>query len=334
MFVWKRRGLFDFFMAGLVIFAAAYHTPVGAMFRSLTGTVFGVTTTTRPLLAYYTGGVYGTKSSVLRKPLPPPPALLATATSGEALSYALHASLAHLDAPRRSRASALGERFGRPGLKSPREVATVLAAAKKALRSEDAAVIAFFTGYEPARYASERVQAEGGDLQIERLMLHLPPGFDDELAAASQVMMTATAYGLAWPVPASTKVTSGFGYRIHPTLGTKKLHTGVDLAVPPGTQVRATAAGVVRRASEDGVNGRVLVIDHGRGVTTAYCHNSKLLLKVGDLVKEGQVVALSGNTGRSTGPHLHYQLELASAPVDPLLYRVGASAAVADGHVD
>lgn len=334
MFVWKRKGLFDFFMAALVIFAAAYHTPVGAMVRSISGSVFGVTTTTRPLLAYYSGGVYGTKSSVLSKPLPPPPATLATATSGEALSYALHASLGRLDVPRRARATALGAKFGRPKMDSPRDVAAVLAGAKKNLRSEDAAVVAFFTGYETARYASERVQAEGGELNIERLMLYLPPGFDDEVATASQVMMVATAYGLAWPVPASTPVTSGFGYRVHPTLGTKKLHTGLDLAVPEGSNVRATATGIIRRASEDGVNGRVLVIDHGRGVTTAYCHNSKLLVKVGDAVKEGQVVALSGNTGRSTGPHLHYQVELASSPVDPLLYRVGTTPAVADGHVD
>ena len=77
----------------------------------------------------------------------------------------------------------------------------------------------------------------------------------------------------------------------------------------------------MRRASEDAVNGRVLVIDHGHGVTTAYCHNSRLVASEGAEVKRGQVVSRSGNTGRSTGPHLHFQLALLETPVDPLAFR-------------
>ncbi|MFP2934140.1 M23 family metallopeptidase, partial [Pyxidicoccus sp. 3LG] len=126
---------------------------------------------------------------------------------------------------------------------------------------------------------------------------------------------------LAWPVHEGARVTSPFGERIHPVLGTRKMHTGVDLGVPTGTAVVAVAEGVVRRASEDAVNGRVLVLDHGRGVTTAYCHNSELVVAVGQRVERGQLVARSGNTGRSTGPHLHYQLELAARPMDPLKFR-------------
>jgi murein DD-endopeptidase MepM/ murein hydrolase activator NlpD len=125
-------------------------------------------------------------------------------------------------------------------------------------------------------------------------------------------------------------VSSPFGERIHPVLGTRKMHTGVDLSVPTGTAVSAVSAAVVRRASEDAVNGRVLVLDHGRGVTTAYCHNSELLVRVGERVERGQLIARSGNTGRSTGPHLHYQLELAARPVDPLKFRT-ALRAVAGG---
>jgi len=81
----------------------------------------------------------------------------------------------------------------------------------------------------------------------------------------------------------------------------------------------------VRRASEDAVNGRVLIVDHGRGVTTAYCHNSELLVRPGQRVTRGELIARSGNTGRSTGPHLHYQLELAAQPVDPLRFRARSS---------
>src|SRR3989442_1137105 len=83
----------------------------------------------------------------------------------------------------------------------------------------------------------------------------------------------------------------------------------------------AVAAGVVRRASSDGINGRILVLDHGRGVVTTYCHNEALLVRDGQHVERGQVVARSGSSGLTTGPHLHYQIDLAGEPVDPLRFR-------------
>ena len=109
--------------------------------------------------------------------------------------------------------------------------------------------------------------------------------------------------------------------REHPLLGGRRLHAGVDLGVMKGAPVRAVADGIVRRASTDGVNGRILVVDHGGGVVTSYCHNDELLVGDGDHVRRGQMIARSGNTGRSTGPHLHYQLDLAGEPVDPLRFR-------------
>jgi murein DD-endopeptidase MepM/ murein hydrolase activator NlpD len=99
------------------------------------------------------------------------------------------------------------------------------------------------------------------------------------------------------------------------------MHTGVDLPLPQGTAVRTVAGGVVRRVGEDAINGKVLIIDHGHGVSTAYCHNQALEVRKGQVVTRGQIIARSGSTGRSTGPHLHYQLELGGAPVDPLRYR-------------
>src|SRR5439155_646843 len=94
-----------------------------------------------------------------------------------------------------------------------------------------------------------------------------------------------------------------------------------DLGAMKGAPVRAVADGIVRRASTDGVNGRILVVDHGGGVVTSYCHNDELLVGDGDDVRRGQMIARSGNTGRSTGPHLHYQLDLGGEPVDPLRFR-------------
>jgi murein DD-endopeptidase MepM/ murein hydrolase activator NlpD len=138
---------------------------------------------------------------------------------------------------------------------------------------------------------------------------------------AALMLELATAFTLGWPVPDLTEVTSPFGMRDHPILKGERLHTGIDLSVREGTPIIAAGPGVVIRTGETKVNGRFLIIDHGHGVTTAYLHNSKVLVVEGQRVAAGTFVSLSGNTGRSTGPHLHYQLELSQQPVDPLFFR-------------
>jgi murein DD-endopeptidase MepM/ murein hydrolase activator NlpD len=95
----------------------------------------------------------------------------------------------------------------------------------------------------------------------------------------------------------------------------------VDVSVPEGSEVHAAGTGRVRRASEDALNGKILIVDHGYGVSTVYCHNSKLLAQEGEVVLQGQPLALSGATGEVTGPHLHYQIELSDVAVDPLRFR-------------
>ncbi len=139
--------------------------------------------------------------------------------------------------------------------------------------------------------------------------------------ATALALTLSTAFTLAWPVPDLTEVTSPFGMRNHPILKGERLHTGIDLSVPEGTPIIAAGPGVVIRTGETRVNGRFLIIDHGHGVTTAYLHNVKVLVSEGQHVTAGTFVSLSGNTGRSTGPHLHYQLELSQRPVDPLFFR-------------
>src|SRR5262249_61756054 len=102
----------------------------------------------------------------------------------------------------------------------------------------------------------------------------------------------------------------------------RRTDTGVDVSMLAGRPVLVALVGFILRASQDDVNVKLLVIDHGRGVTTAYCHKSQLLVRPGESLSKGQLISRSGNTGRSTGPHLHYQLELGSVPVDPLAFRV------------
>ena len=131
----------------------------------------------------------------------------------------------------------------------------------------------------------------------------------------------ARMLSLTWPVEGDWRVSSGYGYRTHPVLGTRKLHNGVDVAVPEGTPILAAQDAEVAVAGEDAVNGKYLVLDHGYGVKTSYCHLSKLQVEDGDEVEKGSAIGLSGNTGRSTGPHLHFVLRIGKDTVDPERFR-------------
>ena len=124
-------------------------------------------------------------------------------------------------------------------------------------------------------------------------------------------------YPAMWPVRG--RVTSNFGWRQRPMGGgTQERHSGIDIAVPTGTEIVATGGGIVTRSTYAGAYGNLVVIDHGMGMETYYAHNSRLLVSVGETVTRGQVIALSGNTGFSTGPHLHYEVRIDGRPVNPI----------------
>jgi murein DD-endopeptidase MepM/ murein hydrolase activator NlpD len=109
-------------------------------------------------------------------------------------------------------------------------------------------------------------------------------------------------------LPVKGIITSKVGYRHDPIDGTIRHHNGIDIAVPVGTTVKAIAAGTVLQSAAHGGYGNLVEIDHGDGMRSLYGHNSQLQVKAGDRVSAGQVIALSGSTGRSTGPHLHFEL--------------------------
>ena len=115
-------------------------------------------------------------------------------------------------------------------------------------------------------------------------------------------------------------LTSKFGFRKSPFTGLREKHQGWDIAARSGSPVRATADGEVVVEGREYGYGNMIEIDHGYGVVTRYGHNSKHLVKVGDYVKRGQVISLVGSTGRSTGPHLHYEVLLHNVPVTPKNY--------------
>ena len=116
-------------------------------------------------------------------------------------------------------------------------------------------------------------------------------------------------------------VTSEFGYRRDPFTGERKGHSGMDLAVPTGTSVRAALPGTVTVSTYNrGGYGYYVMIDHGSGLSTLYGHNSQLLARVGQTVEAGDVIALSGSTGRSTGPHLHFEVRINGERTNPRSY--------------
>ena len=123
-----------------------------------------------------------------------------------------------------------------------------------------------------------------------------------------------------WPVHGW--VTSGFGQRISPFTGHRALHTGIDIATRKGAVIVAPADGVVTRVSTKYDFGKFVEIDHGYGITTRYGHNSQILVRPGQRVRRGEPIARVGNTGRSTGPHLHYEVRLNGVPVNPRRYIV------------
>jgi murein DD-endopeptidase MepM/ murein hydrolase activator NlpD len=131
-------------------------------------------------------------------------------------------------------------------------------------------------------------------------------------ASQGSSSVTPSSSGLIWPV--SGPVTSGFGMRWG------RMHTGIDIAVPSGTPVHASASGVVVYAGWMSGYGNLVAIDHGGGLATAYAHNSSLLVSVGQHVSQGDVISLSGSTGHSTGPHVHFEVRVNGVPVDPLQY--------------
>jgi len=119
------------------------------------------------------------------------------------------------------------------------------------------------------------------------------------------------------PVVGEVEFTSGFGVRVDPFLGRPAMHTGLDFRASTGDPVRATANGKVASSGWAGGYGRMVEVDHGNGLSTRYGHLSEINVKVGDVVKIGQVIGAVGSTGRSTGPHLHYETRIDGEAVDP-----------------
>lgn len=115
-------------------------------------------------------------------------------------------------------------------------------------------------------------------------------------------------------------LSSSFGWRRNPVSGRNTMHEGLDFVAPRGAPIRAASGGLVVRAGTQRGYGKMVEIDHGNGLRTRYAHASSLLVKAGDIVRQGDVIARVGSTGRSTGSHLHFEIRMADYPLDPTLF--------------
>ena len=166
----------------------------------------------------------------------------------------------------------------------------------------------------------EQVQQSNKDLeaQIDAMKKEA-----DALSAQIKLLQSSRAYvggKMLWPSQSSTRVTSPFGNRLHPILKVYKLHTGIDIGAPNGTNILAANDGTVISAGYNNSYGYMVMLDHGGGIVTLYAHCSKLLVSKGDAVARGQVIALVGSTGMSTGPHLHFEVRINGVYKNPLEY--------------
>ena len=135
---------------------------------------------------------------------------------------------------------------------------------------------------------------------------------------AGDMFSLQAAFPSVWPVDG--RLTSGFGWRRSPISRRQKMHSGVDISAPRGTPVHAAASGTVVMARYNSGYGRMVTLDHGYGILTRYAHNSRLMVREGDWVEAGELIATVGSTGQSTGPHLHFEMVVEGRFVDPMDY--------------
>ena len=203
--------------------------------------------------------------------------------------------------------------------------------------SRDAAIVAR-TGLDPAKLTAPHAEGGVGGPFVPAEVDPNAPAFDQALTrAARDVAMAERLKALMpfmpvrMPLFGDASITSPFGYRADPFLGRLALHPGVDLVEAWGAEIHATGAGRVTHAGPMGGYGIMVEIDHGNGLVTRYAHMSKALVEEGQDVVQGAVLGKMGSSGRSTGPHLHYEVRVDGEPVDPERYlRAGADLTAAE----
>jgi murein DD-endopeptidase MepM/ murein hydrolase activator NlpD len=177
------------------------------------------------------------------------------------------------------------------------------------LRAIGAVTIGFMAT--AAAQAADTAPNAAGDDQFHNLFM----SWQRAEGTGSQAMAVPSSKPLG-----TATFTSGYGVRSDPFRGQAAMHAGIDLAAPTGTAVYATADGVIDHASWEGGYGNMVEINHGKGLQTRFGHLSRILVQNGQMVHRGDLIALVGSSGRSTGPHLHYEVRMDGHAVNPLPY--------------
>ena len=235
-----------------------------------------------------------------------------------------------------ARVALLDRSFERMDIGQMKALAVIGRSAESAA-SRDAAIVAR-TGLDPAKLIPPHAEGGVGGPFVPAEVDPKAPAFDQALTRVSRdVAMAERLKALMpfvpvrMPLAGDPSVSSPFGYRADPFLGRLALHPGVDLTEAWGAEIHATAAGRVTHAGPMGGYGVMVEIDHGNGLVTRYAHMSRVAVEEGQDVPQGAVLGRMGSSGRSTGPHLHYEVRVDGAPVDPERYlRAGADLTAAE----
>ena len=194
---------------------------------------------------------------------------------------------------------------------------TMMAAAPAAAESAASAAMVPAVDMPAGNSAGAPVTNSDGDRQFEQLFA----SWERMDKVSAGVATTSVSVPSAMPLT-DARLSSGYGMRNHPVLGGRRGHKGVDLAAPTGTPVYATADGFVSKADWFSSYGKYISIEHGASLQTRFAHLSDMVVSAGDKVKKGDLIGYVGSTGRSTGPHLHYEVRVDGAAVDPSPYMV------------
>lgn len=193
---------------------------------------------------------------------------------------------------------------------------------------------AFSMAAAPAQAGETNAAAVVGAIDTSKIAGTAQDGGDDQfqqLFATWEEPAHVAATKLRVAVPSrmpleDTRLTSDFGMRTHPVLGGRSNHKGVDLAAPSGTPIYATADGFVSKAEWYSSYGNYVSIEHGAELQTRYAHMSRIAVAPGSRVRKGEIIGYVGSTGRSTGPHLHYEVRIGGEAVNPIPYMVESEA--------
>lgn len=329
----KRRGLFDFTLMSVLVYAVYAMTPIGAIVE--TGVNVARGQKERPSwLSTFKGretavamseeAVADASAAEGKIPLPIAAAADKHKIDVEALAalISVHGACTptacDVETPPRT-STVYPPAATKARLSADEAAAAIAAATKEHGRNGELAVEALFVGSIPLKLALEQADRShldnAADVEVHAPFF-TPSVRRGSLQGALGVIAVYRLRTLAWPADPGFRITSSFGDRVHPVTGKKAFHNGTDVGTPIGTPLHAAHNGGVKRQSRDSISGNYVVLDHGLGIETVYCHLDSAGVVEGARVERKNTVGLSGNTGRVTGPHLHYIVRVHDKPID------------------